>query len=110
MGSGPHVLRLDIRPIKESGKAWNHVVMGQVINFPGGAAEAKKHGLTEDRRHAIVTALSALTFLLGFFIVGPSLALFAFGFASTAHIGSAVSCLAGLLVTWVITRAAYKHL
>jgi hypothetical protein len=101
---------MDIRPIKEIGKRWNHVVMGQVINFPGSAPEASKHGLTEDRRHAIVTALSALTFLLGFFIVGPSLALFAFGFASTAHIGSAVSCLAGLLVTWVITRAAYKHL
>jgi hypothetical protein len=90
--------------------AWNHVVMGQVINFPGKAAEASTHGLTEDRRHALVTALSAVTFLLGFFIVGPSLALFAFGFASTAHIGSAVSCVAGLAVTWVITRAAYKHL
>ena len=51
-----------------------------------------------------------MTFLLGFFIVGPSLALFAFGFASTAHIGSAVSCLAGLLITWAITRVAYKHL
>ena len=110
MGSGPHVGDLDIRPIKEMRIAWNHVVMGQVINFPGSTTEAKKHGLTEDRRHAIVTALSALTFLLGFFIVGPSLALFAFGFASTAHIGSAVSCLAGLLITWVVTRAAYKHL
>ena len=110
MGSRPHVLRVDIRPIKEIGKRWNHVVMGQVINFPGSAAEAKKHGLTDDRRHAVVTALSALTFLLGFFIVGPSLALFAFGFASTAHIGSAASCLAGLLITWAVTRVAYKHL
>jgi hypothetical protein len=83
--------------------------MGQVINFPK-ATEAKSHGLTEDRRHALVTALSALTFLLGFFIVGPSLALFAFGFVTTAHLGSAVSCVAGLVVTWFITRAAYKHL
>jgi uncharacterized protein (DUF697 family) len=90
--------------------AWNHVVMGQVINFPGKAAEASTHGLTEDRRHALVTALSAVTFLLGFFIVGPSLALFAFGFATTAHIGSALSCLVGLLITWAITRVAYKHL
>jgi hypothetical protein len=89
---------------------WNHVVMGQVINFPGNGAQAKSHGLTEDRRHALITGLSALTFLLGFFIVGPSLALFAFGFASTAHIGSAVSCLVGLLITWAVTRAAYKHL
>ena len=82
--------------------------MGQVINFPG--KPAKAHRLTEDRRHALITGLSALTFLLGFFIVGPSLALFAFGFASTAHIGSAVSCLVGLAITWAVTRAAYKHL
>ena len=109
MGSRPHVLRLDIRPIKELGNAWNHVVMGQVINFPGKPA-AKAGKLTEERRHALVTGLSAMTFLLGFFIVGPSLALFAFGFASTAHIGSAVSCLVGLLITWAVTRAAYKHL
>jgi hypothetical protein len=84
--------------------------MGQVINFPGKPAATSSHGLSTERRHALITGLSALTFLLGFFIVGPSLALFAFGFASTAHIGSAVSCLAGLLITWAITRAAYKHL
>ena len=83
--------------------------MGQVINFPGKPA-AKAGMFTEERRHALVTGLSAMTFLLGFFIVGPSLALFAFGFASTAHIGSAVSCLVGLLITWAVTRAAYKHL
>jgi hypothetical protein len=100
---------VDIRPIKEIGIAWNHVVMGQVVNFPGKPA-AKAGKLSEERRHALITGLSALTFLLGFFIVGPSLALFAFGFASTAHIGSAVSCLAGLAITWAITRAAYKHL
>jgi hypothetical protein len=85
--------------------------MGQVINFPGKSAAAK-HGsvLTDERRHAAITGLSALTFLLGFFIVGPSLAIFAFGYASTAHIGSAASCVAGLLITWAITRVAYKHL
>jgi hypothetical protein len=100
---------MDVRPIKEMPNRWNHVVMGQVINFPGKPA-AKAGMLSAERRHALVTGLSALTFLLGFFIVGPSLALFAFGFASTAHIGSAVSCLAGLLITWALTRAAYKHL
>ena len=84
--------------------------MGQVINFPGKPAAAKPHGLSTERRHALVTGLSALPFLLGFFIVGPSLALFAFGFATTAHIGSAVSCLLGLLITWAVTRVAYKHL
>ena len=42
--------------------------------------------VTDERRHALVTGLCAMTFLLGFFIVGPSLAIFAFGFATTvAH-------------------------
>jgi len=84
--------------------------MGQVINFPGKPSAAKPHGLGTEPRHALVTGLSALTFLLGFFLLGPSLALFAFGFATTAHIGSAVSCLLGLLITWAVTRVAYKHL
>jgi hypothetical protein len=84
--------------------------MGQVINFPGKPAVAEPHGLSTERRHAVITGLSALTFLLGFFIIGPSLALFAFGYASTAHIGSAVSCLLGLALTWAVTRMAYKHL
>jgi hypothetical protein len=84
--------------------------MGQVINFPGKPSAAKPHGLGTEPRHALVTGLSALTFLLGFFLLGPSLALFAFGFATTAHIGSAVSCLIGLLITWAVTRVAYKHL
>ena len=109
MGSRPYVPHLDIRPIKEIRFTWNHVAMGQVINFPGKPA-AKAGIVTDERRHALVTGLSAMTFLLGFFIVGPSLALFAFGFASTAHIGSAVSCLVGLLITWAVTRVAYKHL
>jgi len=57
--------------------------MGQVINFPGKPSAAKPHGLGTEPRHALVTGLSALTFLLGFFLLGPSLALFAFGFATT---------------------------
>jgi hypothetical protein len=88
---------------------WNDLGMGQVIEFPGKSA-TKSHLLTGERRHALITGLSALTFLLGFFIVGPSLALFAFGYASTAHIGSAVSCVVGLAITWAVTRAAYKHM
>ena len=83
--------------------------MGQVIQLPGTKRQSKV-ALTADRRHALIAGLSALTFLLGFFIVGPSLALFAFSYVSTSHIGSAVACVAGLAVTWAITRIAYKHL
>src|SRR4051812_50141264 len=91
MGSRPQLGQVDIHPIKESPIRWDHVLMGQVINFPGKPAAAKPHGLGSERRHALITGLSALTFLLGFFIVGPSLALFAFGYVTTAHIGSALS-------------------
>jgi hypothetical protein len=83
--------------------------MGQVITFPGSKPEPKV-ALTADRRHAIVTGLSVLTFLLGFFIIGPSLAIFAFSYVSTTHFASAVACLVGLAITWAITRVAYKHL
>ena len=84
--------------------------MGQVIDFPGKSAAAKPHRLSDERRHALITGLSALTFLLGFFIAGPMLAIYAFGFATTAHPLSAISCVAGLLVVWPITRFAYKRI
>ena len=84
--------------------------MGQVINFPAGEHAATASTVAAERRHAFITGLSALTFLLGFFIVGPSLALFAFGYVTTAHIGSAASCVVGLVITWALTRVAYKHL
>ena len=80
--------------------------MGQVITFP----ERSKVELTADRRHAIVTGLCALVFLLGFFIAGPALAIYAFSYTTTFHIGSAVACVAGLCVTWALTSFAYKRI
>ena len=81
--------------------------MGQVITLD---KQRSKVTITDDRRHAIVTGLCALVFLMGFFIAGPALAIYAFGFATTSHLGSAVACVAGLLVTWAVTRQAYKHI
>jgi hypothetical protein len=83
--------------------------MGQVISLPTQRQE-KAPVVTAERRAAFITGLSALTFLLGFFIAGPMLAIYAFGFATTSHPGSSVTCIAGLLVVWAITRAAYKRL
>ena len=83
--------------------------MGQVIAFPG-KRESSKRVITDDRRHAVITGLCALTFLLGFFIIGPSLAIFAFSYVSTTHFASAIACSAGLAVTWAITRFAYKRI
>ena len=83
--------------------------MGQVISFPTPRKESAPV-ITAERRAAFITGLSALTFLLGFFIAGPMLALYAFSFTTTAHPGSAITCVAGLLVVWAITRAAYKRL
>ena len=37
-------------------------------------------------------------------IAGPALALYAFSYSTTSHVGSAVACVAGLIVTWAITR------
>jgi hypothetical protein len=84
------------------------VRMGQVIAFPG---ERKQPAVvTPERRAAATTGLCALTYLLGSFIAGPMLAIYAFGFATTAHPGSAISCVAGLLVVWALTRAAYRRI
>jgi hypothetical protein len=80
--------------------------MGQVISLP----EQPQAAAIAERRHAVITGLSALTFLLGFFIVGPTLAIYAFGYVTMSHLGSATACVAGLLVTWAVTRWAYKHL
>jgi hypothetical protein len=82
-------------------------VMGQVIAFPG---KRKRAVITADRRAAVITGLCAVTYLLGFFIAGPMLAIYAFGFATTSHPLSAITCVAGLLVVWPITRFAYKRL
>jgi hypothetical protein len=81
--------------------------MGQVIAFP---AKREPEAAGHERRAAFVTGLCALTYLLGFFLVGPSLAIYAFGFATTSHPGSAVACVIGLAITWAITRVAYKRL
>ena len=83
--------------------------MGQVIQLPG-TKRPSKVAFTAERRHALVTGLCALTFLLGFFIIGPSLAIFAFSYVSTSHFASAVACVIGLAATWALTRVAYKHL
>ena len=82
--------------------------MGQVIAFPG--KREKTAVVSDDRRAAAITGLAALTFLLGFFLAGPVLAIYAFGFATTSHPVSAIGCVAGLLVTWALTRWAYKRL
>jgi hypothetical protein len=81
--------------------------MGQVIAFPG---KREEKVVSDDRRAAVITGLCALTFLMGFFIAGPMLALFAFSYTSTAHPLQALFCVAGLLVVWPITRFAYKRL
>ena len=80
--------------------------MGQVIAFES----KRKVDVTTERRHALITGLAELTFLLGFFIVGPALAIYAFSYTTTSHVGSAVACVAGLIVTWAVTRLAYKRL
>jgi len=80
--------------------------MGQVIAFPA----KHKPEASSERRAAVITGLCALTFLLGFFIAGPVLAIYAFSYTTTAHPLQALFCVAGLLVVWALTRFAYKRL
>src|SRR3954453_9326514 len=100
---------MDVRPIQLSPPAGIIRAMGQVIAFPA-KREAPAAKVTAERHAAFITGLCALTYLLGFFIAGPMLAIYAFGFATTSHPGSSVTCVAGLLVTWALTRAAYKRI
>ncbi len=83
--------------------------MGQVIAFPD-KRSAKPSVVSADRRAAFITGLCAITYLLGFFIAGPMLAIYTVGFATTSHPVSAITCVAGLLVVWPITRFAYKRI
>ena len=68
--------------------------MGQVIAFPAKPRKERAAVVTAERRAAFITGLCALTFLLGFFIAGPMLALYAFSFTTTSHPGSAI-CVRG---------------
>ena len=84
--------------------------MGQVITLPR-QARASKVDITDERRHAVITGLCALTFLLGFFIAGPDArASTPSATRRTVAPGSSLTCVAGLLVVWAITRVAYKRL
>jgi len=82
--------------------------MGQVIAFPN--KRESRTVITAARREAVITGVCVLTFLLGFFIAGPVLALYAFGYATTSHPLSALTCVAGLGAVWALTRVAYKQL
>ena len=78
--------------------------MGQVVYFP----KHKHH--PHDRLAATLKALYAVTYVLGFFLVGPCLALFGFAFAFGAQPVAALICAGGLLVDWAVTKAAWVRL
>jgi hypothetical protein len=75
--------------------------MGQVIAFP----KQKRRRLA-----ATLTTLYTIVYLLGFFIIGPSLIMFGFAFAFGAQPVSALLCVGALLVDWAVTKAAYTRL
>jgi hypothetical protein len=78
--------------------------MGQVIAFP----KHKRH--SHERVAATLKTLFAVVYLLGFFIVGPTLVVFGFAFALGAQPVSALLCVGALLVDWAVTKAAYVRL
>jgi hypothetical protein len=78
--------------------------MGQVIAFP----KHKRH--SHERMAATLKTLFAVVYLLGFFVVGPTLVVFGFAFALGAEPVSALLCVGVLLVDWAVTKAAYTRL
>jgi hypothetical protein len=101
---------MDVRRIQFPRETGMILLMGQVIAFPAEKRSAAHSVLTAERRAALITGICAITFLMGFFIAGPMLAIYAFGFATTSHPASALTCVAGLLAVWPITRFAYKRI
>ena len=75
--------------------------MGQVIAFP----KQKRR-----RFAATLTTLYTIVYLLGFFIVGPTLIVFGFAFAFGAQPLGALLCIGGLLADWAVTKSAYVRL
>ena len=78
--------------------------MGQVITFP------KQQRHSHERLAAALNTFYAIVYMLGFFIAGPMLIMFGFGFAFTAQPVAALACVGLLLVVWVATRAAYTRI
>jgi hypothetical protein len=82
-------------------RRWHDPGMGQVIAFP------KRRPA---RRSAAVDALWAIAYVVGFFIAGPMLAVFALAFALTLQLFAALVCAASLAIVVQLTRAAYARL
>ena len=78
--------------------------MGQVVAFP------KHKRRPHERLAATLQALYAVTYVLGFFILGPCLVMFGFAFAFSAQPLAALICVGALLVVWAVTRAAWVRL
>ncbi|WP_028058158.1 hypothetical protein [Candidatus Solirubrobacter pratensis] len=78
--------------------------MGQVISFP----KPQRH--SQERLAAALNAFCAIVYVLGFFIAGPMLLMFGFGFAFTAQPLAALVCVGLLPAVWAATRAAYARL
>lgn len=77
--------------------------MGQVIAFP-------KQRHSHERVAATLKTVFAVVYLLGFFVVGPTLVIFGFAYAFGAQPVSALLCVGALLVDWAVTKAAYTRL
>jgi hypothetical protein len=79
--------------------------MGQVIAFP-----RQQRREAHVRLSTAVNALCVMTYMLGFFIAAPMLAMFAIGFTFTARPVAALACAAALAIVCGLTRAAYTRL
>jgi hypothetical protein len=79
--------------------------VGQVIRMP------QQHGThAHERRLAALNVACATMYVIGFFLAGPMLAMFAIGFIVTAQPVAAVVSIALVAIVWKLTVAAYARL
>jgi hypothetical protein len=86
--------------------AWDDHPMGQVIGLPRQQQATHAH-----ERAAAAFALACGTmYVVGFFLAGPMLALFAIGFVFTGQPVAALISIALVAIVWKLTAAAYARL
>jgi hypothetical protein len=79
--------------------------MGQVIRLPQQHASHP-----HERRLAALNVACATMYVIGFFLAGPMLAMFAIAFIVSAQPVAALVSVALLAIVWKLTVAAYARL
>jgi hypothetical protein len=81
--------------------------MGRVIAFP---KRPRTEIVAPERSAAILAAVCAWTYVLGFFLAAPMLGLFTIAFVFTAKPLAALLAALAFAAVWRVTVAAYRRI